>query len=164
MTGVWSCLSPSPPSVGRSRFRRRCRCRRLRFRSLRPPLVLSRCTRIHTRIRSRSAGSSAKGCWADATADRSSRLRREPTGRSNVRSACDWRAGECERCLGGRGSLTSQCLHGGLVVGTEELRLNGFHHSLESAAGTCEEEIIRNLHFELFYSFPKGKKKRKKQP
>lgn len=77
--------------------------------------------------------------------------------RTNRQVECEKRTqlvSECARCLGGRGSLTSQCLHGGLIVSTEELRLNGFHHSLEPAAGTCEKEMIRNLHFVgLFFFF-----------
>lgn len=102
-TAVWFCLFPNRLSVGRSH----CRCphhyHRLCFRSRRPPRSLFR----PAQIRSRNAGSSdVTERWTDATVGRSSRLRREPTLRSNVRNNTQL-MGE----PGGCGTLTSQCLH-----------------------------------------------------
>lgn len=45
--------------------------------------------------------------------------------------------------------LTSQCLHRRLIMSTQELSLNCFHHSFESATGTWEEGGLTHQSFQV---------------
>lgn len=70
--------------------------------------------------------------WRNSWPFFSSKERKWP---ENGKVKCDKRTQLVSK-PGGRSNLTSQCLNWGLIVSTEELCLNGFHHSLESAART----------------------------